>query len=240
MKEDRRLFEETMKLEKEEHKQWYHTIDLGGEVTDGIYDISSLWEQYQFPNLKNKRVLDIGCADGYFSFEFEKFGAKVTAIDAYHSDLFEFAKRKLNSKVKYKIIDVYDINSDNIGFFDFVFCGTMLLHLENPLKALENIRHVIKKGLFVCTTPTYHSWLTMFYKSIIRKPLYFAKFNHQRPSVGYVPTYWVPTEDCLNSMLYRSGFNNIVKKGNFWLDGYSKATDVKEHHYHTVFHCEVK
>ena len=240
MKEDKSLFEKTMELEKQQHNQWYHTMKFGEELsTNGIYNIFPLWNKYYFPNLNNKRVLDVGCADGYFSFEFEKLGAKVVAIDAYHSDFFEFAKEKLNSKVEYKIIDAYDISSENLGVFDFVFCGTMLLHLENPLKVLENIHGVIDKGLFVCANPTYHPWYYMFYK-IMRKHLYVAKFHHQRPSIGYVPTYWIPTEDCLYSMLHRVGFDNIIKKGNFWLNGYSKATGTKEHHYHTVFHCEVK
>jgi hypothetical protein len=68
---------------------WYHSIDLpidGGVVrTPGEYDHSSYLTKYGFPeSLAGKRVLDIGAADGYFSFEFERRGAaEVVAGDLF-------------------------------------------------------------------------------------------------------------------------------------------------------------
>jgi len=50
-------------------KQWYHTINLNGEKTPGIYDHATVLQDYNFDiyKIKNKRVLDVGASDGYFS-----------------------------------------------------------------------------------------------------------------------------------------------------------------------------
>ncbi len=62
---------------------WYHTIDLGnGLVTPGAYDYRNSWPLFSFPqDLQGKSVLDIGSATGFFAFEFEKRGAKVTSVE---------------------------------------------------------------------------------------------------------------------------------------------------------------
>jgi len=62
---------------------WYHCVDLGsGVVTDGEYDMASIISHYDFPDrMEGTTVLDVGRASGYFSFEFERRGARVTAAD---------------------------------------------------------------------------------------------------------------------------------------------------------------
>src|SRR5919202_2266224 len=81
---DRKTIEENLSKYK-----WYHLIELeDGIVTPG-YD-----QHIQIPSLKDihkalrsiplegRRVLDIGCRDGLFSFEAEKLGAReVIGID---------------------------------------------------------------------------------------------------------------------------------------------------------------
>jgi tRNA (mo5U34)-methyltransferase len=61
---------------------WYHSIDLGnGIVTPGG---KPFVPEESFPDLRGKRVLDIGAWDGYFSFMAERRGAaEVVALDHY-------------------------------------------------------------------------------------------------------------------------------------------------------------
>ncbi len=55
----------------------YHFIDLpGGEVFPGQWDLRGRMPEYiGYAIVKDKRVLDIGCANGFLSFEMEKLGA---------------------------------------------------------------------------------------------------------------------------------------------------------------------
>src|SRR5438270_10628223 len=68
------------------HGRWWHQIELApGIVTSG--DDSNrmklpILDDLGLPRtLTALRALDIGCSDGYFSFELERRGADVLAID---------------------------------------------------------------------------------------------------------------------------------------------------------------
>jgi len=209
---------------KEKYRQWYHTMDLGnGEITDGIYNHRPLLKYYGFPeSLKGKRVLDVGCSDGFFSFLFEEKGAaEVVALDApaHKSDFFPLAKKRLNSKVKRCLMDVYDISPKTLGYFDFVFCGTVLLHLADPIRALRNIRNVIRNGEFVCANPCLYIPLIGRISHLFGKKFTIALLYSGRIKDGEVWAYWIPAEDCLRAMIYRAGFDSIEKVGNFTLRG---------------------
>lgn len=68
---------------------WYHTIKFpNGLTTKGIYNHLPVINYYQLPeNMKGMSVLDVGAADGFFSFEFERRNAKtVLAIDTHTYD----------------------------------------------------------------------------------------------------------------------------------------------------------
>lgn len=63
---------------------WYHTIELpDGRTTAGEYDHRPYLAQYGFPaSMAGMSALDVGAADGFFSFEFERRGAaRVVAVD---------------------------------------------------------------------------------------------------------------------------------------------------------------
>lgn len=62
---------------------WYHTVDLGdGLITPGVYDYRGKVDAFRFPEKMNgMRVLDVGSASGFFSFEFERRGAHVVSVD---------------------------------------------------------------------------------------------------------------------------------------------------------------
>jgi len=62
---------------------WYHAVDLGnGLVTPGLYDYRETISSFPFPSdMSGMKVLDVGPATGFFSFEFERRGARVTAME---------------------------------------------------------------------------------------------------------------------------------------------------------------
>src|SRR6266511_485713 len=135
-----------------ESLSWYHTIELpGGVVTPGVYDHRPLVAEYGLPdNLTGKCALDVGSADGFWAFELERRGARVTALDIETTadlDLppavrrmvaerglahpigrgFELARELLGSQVKAVTSGVYDLDPDRLGRFDLVHAGDILL-----------------------------------------------------------------------------------------------------------------
>jgi tRNA (mo5U34)-methyltransferase len=123
---------------------WYHSIQLpDGSVIAGHQDLHRLhWRLAQFPiptDLTGKRVLDIGAWDGWFSFELERRGAQVVAVDQTASKRFLLARELLNSSVEYIIEDVYHLTPERIGRFDVVLFLGVLYHLKHPLLALERV-----------------------------------------------------------------------------------------------------
>lgn len=123
---------------------WYHSIELpNGVVTPGLQTIDQLrLRARQFPipeDLRGQRVLDIGAWDGWFSFEMERRGATVVAVDAVRSEKFLYAREMLGSKVEYRVSDVYDLRSQELGVFDIVLFLGVLYHLKNPVLALERV-----------------------------------------------------------------------------------------------------
>src|ERR1700691_2650901 len=90
---------------------WYHSIELpDGEVIQGFLSIERLKTRLaQFPipsDLRGKRVLDIGAWDGWFSFEMERRGAQVVALDSTRNQKLPLARDLLNSKIEYVIADI--------------------------------------------------------------------------------------------------------------------------------------
>ena len=145
---------------------WYHTLELpGGAVTKGMFDHRPVLDRYPIPaDLTGKRCLDVATMDGFWAFEMERRGAaSVTALDledpeqldwpaalrAGHdktmdetkAERFAIAKRELGSNVERVLMSAYDL-SPELGTFDFVFCGDLLLHLKDPITPVENIRSV--------------------------------------------------------------------------------------------------
>jgi tRNA (mo5U34)-methyltransferase len=151
---------------------WYHTMRLpGGVVTPGNFDTLAELESVPFPRrLDGKRCLDVGTADGFWAFEMERRGAReVVAVDLHDparldwpgqpkTDAqmrevmgpelnrhrgFEIAHEALGSSVRWREMAVYELSSEAVGKFDFVFVGSLLVHLRDPVGALMAIRGVL-------------------------------------------------------------------------------------------------
>jgi tRNA (mo5U34)-methyltransferase len=162
--------------EEIEGREWYHTIELGpGAVTAGWFDTRALPPQIGFPaSLRGKRCLDIGTFDGFWAFEMERREAdEVIAIDVLDprqwdwppgsgaqvvqalerrkdgGSGFDLVSRSLGSRVARRELSVYDLDPELIGQFDFVYLGSLLLHLRDPLRALERVRAVTRGSLMV-------------------------------------------------------------------------------------------
>lgn len=157
---------------------WYHTMDLApGVSTPGWFDLRSVLEKLPWPDVAGRRCLDVGTYDGQLAFELERRGAsEVVATDIADHELwdwpprirsqgveylrtaagerkgigFEIARDLLQSSVTRVQANVYDLDPADLGEFDVVVCGSLLLHLRDPLRALDAIRSVCREQL-MCT-----------------------------------------------------------------------------------------
>ncbi|HTS29923.1 MAG TPA: methyltransferase domain-containing protein [Bryobacteraceae bacterium] len=123
---------------------FYHSIELpDGRVIQGLQTLEQLRLRLaQFPipaDLTGKRVLDIGAWDGWFSFEMEKRGARVLAVDSAEHTQFRVARDLLGSQVDYQIADICRLTPQDVGRFDIVLFFGVLYHLKHPMLALENV-----------------------------------------------------------------------------------------------------
>jgi tRNA (mo5U34)-methyltransferase len=62
---------------------------------------------------------------------------------------FEIAHEALGSRVERLEMNVYDLNPVSVGEFDFVYLGSLLIHLRDPVRALERVRSVCRGRLLV-------------------------------------------------------------------------------------------
>lgn len=124
--------------------RWWHSIDLGnGFITPGAIPLAEMQANFaylQLPeDLTGKRVLDIGCWDGFYSFECERRGAEVVAVDCWRPDGFFLAHEALRSRVQFHELSVYQLSRAELGKFDIVLFLGVLYHLRHPLLALERV-----------------------------------------------------------------------------------------------------
>src|ERR1035438_2292246 len=122
----------------------YHSIELpDGSVLPGLQSVEHLrWRLRLFglpDDLRGKRVLDIGAWDGWFSFECERRGADVVAVDCVALNTFLEARELLNSRVEYLTFDVSELSVAKLGRFDIVLFFGVLYHLRHPLLGLEKV-----------------------------------------------------------------------------------------------------
>lgn len=133
--------------------RFYHRIKLTDEITtpgDPLYEpVQELcMKLLRAVDLKGKRVLDIGCRDGLFSFAAEAAGVKeVIGIDNDVSKpATEFLIPFLRSKVRMHEMNLYDLTPDMFGLFDVIIFPGVLYHLRYPFWGLKRIREVMKDG----------------------------------------------------------------------------------------------
>ncbi|MDO8664223.1 MAG: methyltransferase domain-containing protein [Candidatus Liptonbacteria bacterium] len=103
-----------------------------------IYPNLSRWLQ----DLKGKKVIDVGCGQGFFSRLLAEKGAMVTGVDSGDS-LLEIA-RKENKKVKYIKADAHNLSFAKAGEFDMALCVLSLQNMENLKAVLGEISRVLK------------------------------------------------------------------------------------------------
>lgn len=144
---------------------WFHQINLKGIKTRDVFRTDSpsrnngytnfftyedyvdnpmwIWSKFKnhIPNyLEKKKVLDIACNCGFYSFELAKRGAEVTAFDNSYKDIIRaiFAKKVLGLKnIEFRLADVEKLEEEFDFNYDMILCLGLLYHLKDPKKIIK-------------------------------------------------------------------------------------------------------
>ncbi len=210
---------------------WYHTIELApGVVTPGQIDLRETAGKVLPDDLSGKRALDVGTFDGFWAFEMERRGADVVAIDLPALEAaewptlnrarlestarewglelgrgFRLASEALDSSVERVVCHVQELERDRVGGpVDFVFSGAILLHLRDPVGALERIHSVLEPGGQLVIVEPFSP------RTTIRSP--------RGPVAEFQPlttpfNWWVANLAGLKAWLTAAGFEGIERLG---------------------------
>lgn len=156
-----------------QNPRWYHSIEVTpGVVTPGLIDLRPIAPRVLPGALNGRRALDVGTFDGFWAFELERRGAETVAIDVGAAEEaewpplarvrlraeaeamglelgqgFRLAAESLGSQVRRVVCDVYDLEPDVVGGpVDVAFVGALLLHLRDPVRALERVHATLAPG----------------------------------------------------------------------------------------------
>lgn len=215
------LSSEELKARVASVEEWYHRIEVApGIVTPGLHDSQSALNTLQLPeDMGGMRVLDVGARDGFFSFEAEKRGAEVLAIDAValeHLHGFRVARELLGSSVEFRTANVYNLRPEGVGLFDAIFFLGVLYHLRDPMLALDRLwsvakpgakvwveSHTIDKGLADPETGVWRN-LEKLAPQLSNIPL--AQFYPGDTLGGNPSNWWGPNLAALKAMIQSAGF----------------------------------
>jgi tRNA (mo5U34)-methyltransferase len=195
---------------------WFHRMPLvDGVVTPGWSDV--VHDKLPYfglpPDMRGLRVLDVGSAEGFFSFEAERRGAaEVVSVD-YDPECakrFGICAEALGSRIATpQVMSVYELDPHQLGTFDVVMCFGLLYHVAHPLLALEKIAAVTKGTLLLQS-------FTLETASSEDVPL--ARFQWDGIMSGppehriHDPTvFWEPNARCIGDMLRHVGFAQIER-----------------------------
>lgn len=160
------IFAAPLKVEDPADCDFYHTMEVPGHgLMTGEWDLRGRVDDYLGKvAFAGQRVLEIGPASGFLTFEMEKRGANVVSVEvtAEHGwDFVPYPAKKLEevfgpranhmerlknsywfshaahqSKAKVHYGDVYNLPAA-LGQFDIAVMGAVLLHCRDPLRIVE-------------------------------------------------------------------------------------------------------
>jgi tRNA (mo5U34)-methyltransferase len=182
----------------------------------------------------------VGTWDGFWAFEMERRGAEVVAIDLEREqdldwpprrrpaecsgerrgDGFRLAKQLLASNVERVELSIYHLTAEELGTFDLVFCGSVLVHLRDQLLAMERIAEVCRRT-FV-SAEAYDRLTGLL-------PFPASRYLADRDK-GVV--FWLPSTRTWRRMLWSAGFDRVERRGRFVMrtaDGRIKVPHVVHH-----------
>lgn len=165
----------------------------------------SLYEKVAQVVGKNKKVLDIGCANGLFGKYLKKSKNTVYGIEI--SD-----KMAMQAKKNLDKVFTLDIEKEHLPFknneFDVILCMDVLEHLFDSKATLQKLKNFLKpNGLLIVTIPNAVHWS-------MRLHILLGKFNYEEKGLrdsGHIRFFTFSTAISLFKQSgYKIEFNSYI------------------------------
>ncbi|MFO0965636.1 MAG: hypothetical protein U0793_08645 [Gemmataceae bacterium] len=220
---------------------FYHTMDLPGHGTlAGAWDLRANIDRYLGAvDFRGKKVLDVGAASGFLTFNMEARGAEVISYDlpdvlpwdfvpfggadiqemwaeyrAFHRKLnnsYWLGHRLLGSKARLVYGSVYQI-PEEIGPVDVAVFGSILLHLRDPFLALQKALQITRDTVVVADVlPRRWFWHVWFGRFCAPKMLFMPRAKGRKNAL----TWWVLNARAVQRFLEVLGFED-TKVTHHW------------------------
>jgi len=214
---------------------WYHSIDVTPQAsTKGWWELRHALPLMPFPDVKGKRCLDVGPWDGFYAYEMERRGAAevvavdvpdltnldyppevatFTGFDPSHSNSqdraagFKLLHDLFDSAVSWRGGSVYDLDARELGHFDVVIMGSLLVHLRDPVRALDAIRRVLAPGGRFLSVDFIQPSTNLVSTLTRRRPLFELR------GVGTDFQWWLASD---------AGYRHLLHVGGFQIEASSK------------------
>jgi tRNA (mo5U34)-methyltransferase len=206
---------------------WHHRIGVApGVVTPGAYDCNEMWRLLALSeDLSGKRVLDVGARDGYYTFQCERRGADVVAIDYADQTGFDIARKMLGARSVLLKRNLFDLTVGEFGYFDVILFLGVFYHLRDPMRGIDTLRALMRPSG------------TLYVESHIEPGEDLVmRFYPRDTQGGDYTNYWGPTVVCLKALLEECelSVNRIEVVGKRALFECRASTDSTLHYWNSL------
>jgi FkbM family methyltransferase len=143
-------------------------------------------------------ALDAGCGVGFFAALLKECGLSVEAFDGRENNVDNARKRY--PEIDFSQGDIEDKSILGLGEHDLVLCFGLLYHLENPLKAIRNLRALTKKVLLLETMCL-----------PVAEPTALLRIEPDSDDQSLTDLAFYASEGCIVKMLYHAGFKTVYR-----------------------------
>ena len=118
-----------------------------------VYRMTYILEQINNRNIKNLKILDVGCGGGIICEPLARLGAQVTGLDFSPNNIKAAKTHSKKNRLKINYISK-DIEKSKLnGKFDIILMFEVLEHLDDWKKIIKNIKkNLNKNGLIIIST----------------------------------------------------------------------------------------
>ncbi|MGM0845686.1 MAG: class I SAM-dependent methyltransferase [Bacillota bacterium] len=202
---------------KERVKETFNQL---ASIYENSIDTKSIYNsEYERPammkqiptDLKDKEVLDAGCAAGWYTHQLINRGAKVVAVDI-SLEMVESTKRRVADKAQVLCLDLEKPLPFQGKSFDYIISSLTLHYLEDWDHIFSELHRILKpEGVFLFSV---HHPMTDI--SLLENPAYFSTQLiidtwSKEGKTFEVPFYRRPLQDIINKTASRFTLKEIIE-----------------------------